>query len=300
MELDQPLTVEVPASSANLGPGFDVLAVAVDLRLRVWTTPPGDVRVRAEGEGAEELTAGDDNLIWRAFVAWHERVGADIPDVSLSTRSTIPLERGLGSSAAAAVAGAALGRGSAGAGGRDADVVEVATELEGHADNAAAAALGGLVVVADGRSHRLIPSERLRPVVCVPDDRLATSEARALLPANVPLATAATTAARAALVVAGLAGAAALTADAMVDDLHEPPRFAAMPATGALVAQLRDRGVAACLSGAGPSVLAVVPVDRPDLLDAVRATAGDGWQVREQRWDLGGAALSPPRAVIGR
>ncbi|MDP8977985.1 MAG: homoserine kinase, partial [Actinomycetota bacterium] len=104
------LGVEVPASSANLGPGFDALAVALDLALSVRVAPRQDRRVRAEGEGADELPPGDDNLIWRSLVAYCDWAGTPPPDVSLRVRNRIPLERGLGSSAAATVAGLALGR----------------------------------------------------------------------------------------------------------------------------------------------------------------------------------------------
>jgi len=281
--------VAVPASSANLGPGFDALAVALDRYLVAAAGPVGDRRVLPLGEGAGELPTGEDNLVWRALVAYCDRVGAPVPDVSLTVRNEIPLERGMGSSAAAAVAGVALGRELVGGGARDADLVALAAELEGHPDNAAAAVLGGLVVVAAGAPRRLEPSETLRPVVCVPALRQGTGEARALLPAQIPLADAAANGARAALVLAGLAGATAWDPAAMTDVLHEPARLAAMPQAGTLVGALRDEGIGACLSGAGPSVLAVVPNAAGDHLERIRHLAADGWQVWPLRWDRGGA-----------
>lgn len=287
--------VEVPASSANLGPGFDALAVALDLHLCVWTDERRDARVVAEGEGAGEVETGDDNLVWRAFVAYCDDRGVAVPDVSLRTRNEIPLSRGLGSSAAAAVAGVALGRAVTGTGGTDADLVRLAAALEGHADNAAAAVLGGLVVVADGLARRLDPSPALRPVVLIPPTTQSTAEARALLPASVSLSDAAANGARAALVVSGLSGTAALDARAMTDVLHEPARLAAMPQSGAVVAALRAAGVAACLSGAGPSVLAVVRAGDEAAVEAVGAAAPDGWTVRPSAWDRAGAtACAPP------
>lgn len=283
--------VEVPASSANLGPGFDAFAVALDLRLAVRTDHPGEARVVSEGEGAGELPAGDDNLVWRALVTYCDWAGAEVPDVSLRVRNPIPLARGLGSSAAAAVAGVALGRAVTRAGGTDADLVALAAELEGHADNAAAALLGGLCVVSDGEPLRLAPTDALRPVVCVPEQRQSTAEARALLPPTVGLTEAAANGARAALVLAGLSGSAPWRPEALRDVLHEPPRLAAMAASGQLVARLRERGVGACLSGAGPSVLAIVAAGDEQAVAGVREAAGSDWTVLPLGWNLPGATV---------
>lgn len=299
-----PVGIRVPATSANLGPGFDALAVAVDVGMRVETAARGACRVQAQGSGAGELPDGDDNLVWRGFVAYHEWAGVAVPDVSLRSHSDIPLERGMGSSAAAAVAGVALARATVGlrAGGaprrgRDEDLIALATALEGHTDNAAAAVLGGVVVCREGRALRFGPCERLRPVLCVPDSRLATSAARSLLPTAVSLADAADNGARTAVVLTGLIGAMAWVPEAMTDVLHEPARFTAMPATGRLVAALREGGVAACLSGAGPSVLAVVAAGDEGAVDRVRACAGEGWHVRPSRWDRAGATVYRPEPV---
>jgi homoserine kinase len=283
--------VEVPASSANLGPGFDAFAVALDVTLVVETTALGERRVVAQGDGAAELPADEGNLIWRAFAAYCDWAGVATPEVGLRTRNDIPLERGMGSSAAAAVAGVALARAVTGGGGRDADLVRLAATLEGHADNAAAAVLGGLCVVVDGTPHRLEPTDALRPVVCVPRSRQSTTEARGLLPEKVAHADAAANGARAAVVLAGLAGAMAFDPAAMTDVLHEPPRLAAMGETGRLVAALRGDGFAACLSGAGPTVLAVVPNGDDTVLDRVRACAGEEFDVRGLRWHRSGATV---------
>ena len=284
--------VTVPGSSANLGPGFDALAAAVDLYLTVDVVGREERRVVPSGDGAGELATDDRNLIWRAVVAYCERVGVAVPDVSLRADNAIPLERGLGSSAAAAVAGAAVGRALAQGSGRDDDLIAVATDLEGHADNAAAAVLGGVVVVAGGRALRLQPTDALRPVVAIPDARQSTEAARGILPATVPLAAAAANGARTAVVLAGLAGAVAWDPAAMVDVLHEPSRLQAMSASGRLVADLRERGLAACLSGAGPTVLAVVGAHDDDAVSAVRSCAGQGWSVRPSGWDLAGARVT--------
>lgn len=301
---DEVVGIEVPASSANLGPGFDAFAVALDLRLVAVTCEREQRRVVAEGEGAGELSADESNLVWRALAAYCRHAGVAEPDVTLAVRNPIPLERGLGSSAAAAVAGVALGRALTGAGGADAELVDLVADVEGHADNAAAALLGGLVVVAeDGAGRRVVrrlePTRALRPVLCVPAARQATSAARGLLPAALPLRTAAANGARAALVLAGLAGFTAWEPALLHDTLHEPRRLAAMGMSGPLVTALRAAGVGACLSGAGPAVLALVERGDEEALDRVRSCAAGHLDVWPLDWDTGGAAVCPPTVTAG-
>jgi homoserine kinase len=298
--VDDAVGIQVPASSANLGPGFDAFAVALDVQLTVWTVPREERRIIAEGQGAEELPSDDGNLIWRAFAEYCRWASVDVPDVSLRCSNDIPLERGMGSSSAAAVAGIALARAVTRGGGRDADLIDLAAAFEGHADNAAAAVLGGLCVVLDGRASRLEPTDALRPLVCIPTGRQSTEEARGLLPEHIPLADAAANGARAAVTLAGLAGAMAFDPLAMTDVLHEPARLGAMTASGALVRALRDDGIGACLSGAGPTVLAVVRTRDDDVIERVRAAAGDGFEVRPVRWNRAGAAACPPTVLPAR
>lgn len=249
------LTVTAPASSANLGPGFDCLAVALELRNEVVVSASsgGGVTVRVEGEGADALATDASNLFVRAFAA----AGADPGGVSFTMRNRVPLARGLGSSAATIAAGVAAGLAW---GGRDADPLPEAAALEGHPDNVAAALLGGVTVAwTTGDEARAL---RLRscPVefVCVvAEDELETSRARAALPARVDHADAVHTAGRAALLVAALeAGRGDAIADALDDRLHEPFRAPLVP----LLAVVRGRlgglpAYGATLSGAGPSVL---------------------------------------------
>ncbi len=299
MDADKVVGVEVPASTANVGPGFDVLAAAVDLRLTAWTTERGDERVEVVGEGAGEIPTGDSNLIWRMFVAYCERFGVEPPDVGLRATSEIPLERGLGSSAAAAVAGVTLARALTGAGGRDQDLIDLVADKEGHADNAAAAVLGGIVAVVDGRARRFEPGRDLAPVLCIPEMRQSTTVARGILPEFVSLADAAGNAGRAAVVLAGLTGSIPLDSCDMRDVLHEPSRFEVMPESGRLVHALRADGIATCLSGAGPAVLALTGVSDRGAADRVREVAGRGWTVRASRWDRAGAAVCPPTVVPG-
>lgn len=284
--------VTVPASSANLGPGFDAFAVAVDVHLTVTTAPRQARRVVPTGEGSGDLPTDDGNLVWRALVSYCARFGTDTPDLTLHAENAIPVERGMGSSAAAAVAGVALGRALTQAGGRDQDLIDLAAELEGHGDNAAAALLGGLVVCHDGIAIRLDPTDRLRPVLCVPTSRQSTQAARAILPATIPLGEAAANGGRAAVVLAGLAGVVAFDPTAMRDVLHEPPRLEAMTASGALVRALRTAGIGACLSGAGPSVLAVVETDDEAVTSTIATTAGEEFDVRPALWDRAGAMVT--------
>jgi homoserine kinase len=286
--------VTVPASSANLGPGFDALAVALDVAREARTAPRGEPRVVTRGHGAGVLPRVESILVWRGLAACCEHVGAPVPDCSLVVDNAIPLERGLGSSAAAAVAGLALGRALAGASFDDRELVRLAAALEGHPDNAAAAVLGGLVLCRAERISRVEPTDRLRPVLCVPAVRQSTAAARALLPDAVPLADAAANGARTAAVLAGLSGLVPLDVGAMTDVLHEPARFRAMPATGRLLEALRAEGVPACLSGAGPSVLGVVPAGSDRHVDQVRGLAGGDWEVIAAGWDRAGAVVCRP------
>lgn len=284
------VTVRVPASSANLGPGFDVLAVALDLTLIVHARPYDGHRVVATGEGAGEVPDGDGNLIWRSVRAFCDVYGAEVPDVTLHCDNHIPLERGLGSSSAAAVAGLVLARTLTGMSVADQDLIDIATQLEGHADNAAAAVLGGLVIAGPtGRARRFEPTRTLRPIVCIPPDRSSTQETRGLVPSEVSLETMVGTARRTALVLAGLAGVAAWDPATMVDEVHEPPRLRAMTATGDVIAAARAAGYGACLSGAGPAVLVLADSEDTRVEAMLADATGEDWRVEPLHWDRAGA-----------
>ena len=295
----QHVAVEVPGSSANLGPGFDALAAALDVVLTVRTTDRRDRRVVPAGLGADELPTDETNLVWRAFQGGCDRAGVEVPDVSLAVDNAIPLERGMGSSAAAAVAGVVLARALTQAPVSDAQLLDVATQLEGHPDNAGAALLGGIVLCADGGVARFEPAPTLRPVICISELRQGTSAARGVLPASVSLVEAAANGARVARVLTGLTGSASWNPAAMHDVLHEPARFGVMTESGALVAALRAQGIGACLSGAGPSVLAIVPVGDDDAVAAVWQAAGARWDVRAVGWHRRGAGKVNLTATTG-
>lgn len=237
-----------PASSANLGPGFDALAVALALYCEVEIEPAAGLSVRSEGEGADLPTDGS-HLAARVATAvtGHDRM-------AITVRSEVPVGRGLGSSAALAAAAAA----AAGA----PDPLAVAAAVDGHPENAAASVVGGLVcaTTVDGRPvvHRLALDPVLRFVVLVPERPLATAEARAALPSQVPHRDAAHNLGRMALLLAGLADADRLVPAATEDRLHQPFRVPLFPEAPELLAGLVAGGaLAACWSGAGPSLLAV-------------------------------------------
>jgi homoserine kinase len=291
--------VRVPASSANLGPGFDVLAVALDLTLAVQARPHDGSRVVTSGEGAGDLPDDDSNLIWQSVQAFCDVYGADLPDITLHCDNDIPLERGLGSSAAAAVAGLVLARELTGVAVGDQDIIDLAAQLEGHADNAAAAVLGGLVVAGPtGRARRFEPVRNLRPVVCVPPERSATSMTRGLLPAEVSLETMVGTTRRTALVLAGLTGMTAWDPSTMIDEVHEPARLGIMPGSRELITAARAAGYGACLSGAGPSVLVLAPADDTGVATMLREVVGADWRIELLHWDRAGARRDEPVGTV--
>jgi homoserine kinase len=272
------ITVRVPATSANLGPGFDCLGLALDLWNEVTVDTDVEPGVSWEGEGADELPTDGSDMVSRAIrsVADGERAAgrADpLPGFRLTGVNRIPLERGLGSSAAAAVAGVAIARSLLGLALEPYTMAAGATLTEGHWDNASAAVYGGLTVVADGFVHRLDPDERLRPVVLVPPFTLPTKTARRALPDTVARADAVFNIGHAALVVAALTGDPDLLLVALHDRLHEDVRLDLAPGSRDAIERLRGEQIPACLSGAGPSILAFereghAPV--PDL--------GAGWR----------------------
>jgi homoserine kinase len=250
------MLARVPASSANLGPGFDCVAVALTLYLEVTVDPADGFVISSEGCGAG-LFDDENNL--------GARVVADVlghSNFSLHVKSEVPLSRGLGSSAALAVA-AAVAAGAK-------DPLTLSTELEGHAENAAASLLGGLVVVGvDSRegvvARPLALDDEWRFVVVVPDEELSTVGARRVLPERVPFADAVRNLSAMGLLLAGLADHDAFVESAMDDFLHQPYRMGLLSFAEPLLATLRESGAAgSCWSGAGSSMLGLATSDKAD------------------------------------
>jgi homoserine kinase len=361
--------VRVPATSANLGPGFDALGLALTLydEVDAWIRPAG-LSIEISGEGAVLAEAGEEHLVVRAMRAAFAVTGTQPPGIGLRCVNRIPHGRGLGSSAAAIVAGILAARALAGTDGRAGDgragdgragdgragdgragdgragdgragdgaesgpaaralpedaVFRLATGIEGHPDNVAACLGGGLTIAwtVSGRPYmvRLEPLPSISPVICVAPTPVRTEAARRLLPELVPHKDAAANAGRSALLVAALTqlpaamslgagwphGAGALF-DATQDLLHQDYRSAAMPETDALVRRLRGEGIAAVVSGAGPSVLALLfgresPGYRHhlDSLGSIVKKTGIAWHISSLDVERHGARVLSPEPLPG-
>lgn len=293
--VDGPVRVSVPATSANLGPGFDSLGLAVSLRDELEAEVVGEgLVVEVEGAGADGVPRDETHLVVRAMRAAFDLMGEQPPGLRLSCHNRIPHARGLGSSSAAIVAGVVLARGLV-AGGQllasDEALLDLAADLEGHPDNVAPAFLGGFVI--SGREDdrwfavRAGVDPRITTVAFVPPTGVETTVARGLLPSTVPHADAAANSGRAALLVAALTGQPEHLLAATRDWLHQDQREPAMPETLALVRRLRADGVPAVVSGAGPTVLAFGTTDTSSL----RARCPDGWECHDLVIESQGAAL---------
>lgn len=257
------VSVRVPATTANLGPGFDCLALSLDLWNETTLRLEGEgVQVRVQGEGEGKLPAGVDNLVAQSVLGFFRRMGRpEPPGLSIDCRNAIPMGSGLGSSGSAVLAGllganALLGEPA----GRD-EILRMAVEIEGHPDNAAAALLGGLVVVigqGDGFLTRRFDIPPLSAVVVLPDVDLPTHTARAALPKSVSMQDAVFNLGRTALVVEALCtGDLDLLGQVMEDKLHQPYRLELIPGSKAALSAAKEAGAAAAaLSGAGPSLVA--------------------------------------------
>ncbi|MBI2237021.1 MAG: homoserine kinase, partial [Actinobacteria bacterium] len=249
------ITVRVPATVGNLGPGFDCFGLALDLCNEVAVDTDVEPGVTWDGEGADELPTDGSDMVSRAIrtVAAHEAAAGragELPPFHLHGVNRIPLERGLGSSSAAAVAGAALARALLELTlDRYAMFAETA-ELEGHPDNAAPAVYGGLTVVADGYVHRMDPHSSLHPVVLVPEAaRLPTEHARRALPERVPIRDAVYNVGHGALAVVALTtGDADLLLVALRDRLHEEVRLGLVPSVRQVFERLRRAQVPVCVA----------------------------------------------------
>ena len=300
--VDGPVVVEVPATSANLGPGFDCLGLALELRDRLTASVADALSISVEGEGAADVPLDDSHLVIRSIAAGLEFFGEEPPGLALHCDNRIPHSRGLGSSSAAIVGGLALARALVvdGAERMDDDaMLAIANRIEGHPDNVAPAVRGGFVVCgqAGAGAHTEVWAQNARvdptigAVVFVPPDGVRTEVARGLLPAVVPHADAAANSGRAALLVAALAGAPERLHRATEDFVHQRFREPAMPASYAFMETLRADGVPAVISGAGPTVLAFTA---PGLAapDELLTRAPGGWRAEVLTVANGGVRVS--------
>jgi homoserine kinase len=282
-----PMQVSVPASSANLGPGFDALGLALELRdiyvAQILDEEVFDVDVT--GEGADEVKKDGKHLVIKAMMAGFEFMGGKPRGIALRALNNIPHGRGLGSSAAAIIGGLFLARSLVLSGStlmNDDDLVALATDLEGHPDNVSAAALGGATIswmenrvgVATGCATRVTVDPSIRALVLIPSTQLSTGKARKMLPDSVPHKDAAINAGRSALLVHALSIRPELLFAATEDHLHQQYRRDGMPRSVDLVNKLRGAGVPAMISGAGPSVLVLHTGSTAEHDDIVR-TAGE-------------------------
>ena len=269
--------VSVPATSANLGPGFDTLGLALALRNEVTAVEADGVRVQIEGEGARHLARGADNVVARGVRLAYEAAGRRFRGCDLHCVNRVPTARGLGSSAAAWVGGLAAGNALLGSPLSRERLLTLAARAEGHPDNVAAALHGGLTVSCpDGEAVMAIAlpvPAALGWVALIPAATSATAEARAVLPPSVPRADAVFNVQRVALLLASLqAGRVDALGRALDDRLHQPYRLKLFPWMADVVAAARAAGALGCvLSGAGPTLLAVVRDDGPGVAGAMEA-----------------------------
>jgi homoserine kinase len=304
-----PLRVRVPATSANLGPGFDTLGLALGLHDVVEARVTGSgLIIEVSGEGMEDLAdVGEKHLIARAMrVAFDDLNLAQPPGLALRCVNRIPHGRGLGSSAAAIVAGLIAARALAGASTSPEDVLPLASVLEGHPDNVAPCLFGGLTIawfwtgaagLPEARAIKLDPLPEVLPVAFIAPAPVSTKVARGLLPAAVPHADAARNAGRAALLIAALTARPDALLEGTEDKLHQDYRAPAMPHTHDLVARLRAAGVPAVVSGAGPSVLAFLTEsptqDEVKRLDSIAVETGIDWHISPLAVERQGASVTP-------
>lgn len=279
-----PIQVQVPATSANLGPGFDTFGLALGMHDRYVAQISDDagLDIDVTGEGADELPRNDKNLLVKAMYKGFDFLGGKPKGVAVRALNVIPHGRGLGSSASAIVGGLSLARALVLTGSdkmSDEKLLQLATEMEGHPDNVAAALYGNAVVAWQEDQHgksvaqaiALSVDTRIRAIAFIPSTAMATSKARKMLPETIPHRDAAQNSANSALLVHALTLRPDLLFRATEDFLHQSYRSEAMPASFALLNKLRGAGVAAFISGAGPTVLALHTGSESDVAELIRA-----------------------------
>jgi homoserine kinase len=304
------VTVRVPGTTANLGPGFDTLGLALALydELTVAVRDEPGAFVDVNGVGAGEVPTDESNLVVRAIAHTFAAYGQELPGLHLTANNVIPHGRGLGSSGAAIVSGVMAAKGLL------AGIVEIdplgllarATELEGHPDNVAPALFGGLTiawVTPEGpQFKKLIVHRGVSPLVLVPQETMSTALARSLQPESVPHADAIFNVSRSTLLIAALIQSPELLLAATEDKLHQSYRASAMPETDRLIQELRGAGFPAVVSGAGPSILVLCsdPGQRLEAVDLVASRSATPWQSLVLAVDFKGATVvSHPNEATG-
>jgi homoserine kinase len=270
------VTVRVPASSANLGPGFDALGLALGIYLECRFSPSAQLSIRVSGRDADSISTGDDNLIWQTALAVAADTGGALSPIDLEIRNDIPIGKGLGSSAAALTAGVVIADRLLGLHWKPLRILDEAARIEGHPDNVAACVLGSIVASAidsGGVAHavRLELPDRYGVAIVVPDFQLPTVDARAALPEMYSKADTIFNVQRSALLIAALAtGTTSAFPTALEDRLHQPYRAKLVPGLGDVL-KLRAPGLLGCaLSGAGPSILVFYERGCEQVCDLVR------------------------------
>lgn len=295
------VTVKVPATTANLGPGFDTLGLALSLydTLTVSVRPEPGATVQVFGVGEGEVPTDESNLVVRAIAHTFASVGQELPGLNLVAHNSIPHGRGLGSSGAAIVSGIMAAKGllegivefDSGA------LLALATELEGHPDNVAPALFGGLTIAwttdAGPQHKKLIVHRGVSPLIAVPQGTMSTELARSLRPISVPHEDAIFNVSRSALLIAALIQSPELLLAATEDRLHQSYRASAMPDTDSLITELRAEGHAAVVSGAGPSILVLCsdPAERLVAAELVAQHDGTPWHSLLLAVDFKGATV---------
>lgn len=293
--------VRVPATTANLGPGFDTLGLALAFydELDVEAVAETGVTVTVEGVGAGEVPTDETNLVASSIRYVFDEVKQPMPGLKLTARNQIPHGRGMGSSGSAIVAGikAAQGLLEGVVDFSDDDLLALASSLEGHPDNVAPALFGGLTIAWTAETgpkfKKLSVHRGVSPMVLVPDFKMSTELARSLQPESVPHEDAVFNVSRSALLVAALTQSPELLFEATEDRLHQDYRASAMPETNAVITALRDAGFAAVVSGAGPSVLVLCgdPGERLRAAEVAHAAAHSDWRELMLAVDIKGATV---------
>lgn len=287
MRAARTVSVRVPATSANLGPGFDTLGLALSHydELIVTERPAGELEIIVHGAGSEDVPRDESHLVVRAIAHAYAAFGREMPGLRIEATNVIPHGRGMGSSGAAVVSGllAAKGLLEGDVEMTESDLLRMATEMEGHPDNVAPALFGGLTIAWTQPSgpeyKKLLVHRGVSPVVFVPDFTMSTELARSLQPESVPREDAVFNVSRSALLVAAITQSPELLMAATEDKLHQDYRAQAMPATIALVQSLRAAGFPAVVSGAGPSVLVLAdgPGQRLAAVEHAATVSGATW-----------------------